>query len=102
LHPARLSALSAAPVTTLRNEASCLERWAATLPPTDEGLKLEAAALFAWNYLRCAAALIPATDEHEFEYHRQLRKQFEMTDDDRSFELECLCRELDGNVEGFR
>jgi hypothetical protein len=89
-------------VTMLRNEASRLQRWAATLPPTDKGGKLEAAALLAWNYLRCAAALIPATNEQEFEYHRQLREQFEMTDDDLSFELECLCRELDGNVVGFR
>jgi hypothetical protein len=54
-------------VTMLRNEASSLQRWATTLPPTDEGRKLEAAALLAWNYLRCAAALIPATNEHEFE-----------------------------------
>jgi hypothetical protein len=89
-------------VTMLRNEASSLQRWVTTLPPTDEGRKLEAAALLAWNYLRSAAALIPATNEQEFEYHRQLREQFAMTDDDLSFELECLCRELEGNVAGFR
>jgi hypothetical protein len=40
------------------------------------------------------AAMLPATNDQERDYHRQPRNQFEMTDDDMSVELEKLTREL--------
>jgi hypothetical protein len=67
---------------------------AATLPPGH----LEGDVLVAWTCLQRAAAMLPAASDHEREYHRQLREQFEVTDDDYSAELEKLTRELGATV----
>jgi hypothetical protein len=63
---------------------------------------VEADVLVAWCHLWRAAVMLPAANDQEVTYHRQLRDQFEMTDADYSAELEKLDRELGAPVVEFR